>query len=44
MVYGSQLPLTATATSIDVGNVTGAGGFQYQFSDRLDDWVEYFQK
>jgi hypothetical protein len=44
MVYGSQLPLIATATSIDVGNVNGAGGLQYQISDKLDDWVEYFQK
>jgi hypothetical protein len=44
IVNGSQFPLIATATSIDVGKVTGAGGFQYKFSAKLDDWVEYFQE
>ncbi|HEY3395590.1 MAG TPA: hypothetical protein VGK58_23010 [Lacipirellulaceae bacterium] len=42
-VYGYQFPLTATATSIDVADVSGAGGFRYQFSDKLEDWIQYYQ-
>jgi hypothetical protein len=44
MVMGSQFLLTATATSIDISEMHEVGGFQYQFSSKLDDWVEYFQK
>jgi hypothetical protein len=42
-VFGYQFPLTATATSIDVGDLAETGGFRWQISDRLDDWVEHFQ-